>query len=78
MSNTDQTELDDASTGGGIGDIGRQPVDPSSENTGEGEPVIPPIEPTLPAEPAYADDAIGTDDGEDPDEDADSTQGQPS
>ena len=40
MSDTKKEMLDDARHGGGIGDIGRQPVDPSSENTGEGDPVI--------------------------------------
>ena len=40
MSNTENPELDQAKTGGGIGDIGRQPLDPSSENAGNADPVI--------------------------------------
>ncbi len=77
MSNTRRPELDDASTGGGIGDIGRQPLDPSSQNAGEGEPAVRPGQEgenetggaglTRDQDPAPS--------GEDPDEDADGTLG---
>ena len=83
MSDTNDSNLDDASTGGGIGDIPRQPLDPSSENLGNGDPVILPddddgIGSAEGEDLDHDDDLIGVDDGEDPDEDADSTQGQPS
>lgn len=73
MSDTRKPELDDASTGGGIGDIGRQPLDPSSEDAGEGVPAVQPEETeggaglTRDADPAPS--------GEDPDEAADDTLG---
>jgi len=65
--------LDEARNGGGIGDIGRQPVDPSSENRGDAEPAIE-------ADPDEDRPGIVERDvepsGEDPDDDADATLGQ--
>lgn len=40
MSNTKNTHLDEASHGGGIGDIPAQPVNPSSPNSGETDPIL--------------------------------------
>ena len=64
--------LDDARNGGGIGDIGRQPVDPSSENRGNAEPRIE-ADPDEDRPGIVERDVDPTD--EDPDEDADSTLG---
>ena len=83
MSKTIDNKLDDASHDGGVGDIPRQPVDQSSENPGNGEPLIlPEDEDGIGAieddDLESVDDVITVDDGEDPDDDADSTQGMPS
>jgi len=83
MSKTNEGKLDDASHGGGIGDISRQPVDQSSQNPGNGEPVIlPDDEDGVGAieddDLSSEDDVIPVEGGEDPDDDADSTQGMPS
>jgi hypothetical protein len=83
MSQTNNDNLDDASNGGGIGDIPRQPVDPSSQNPGNGEPLILPDDDD--GVGAVDDDGLDSghdvitvEDDEDPDDDADSTQGMPS
>ena len=83
MSQTDNDRLDDASNGGGTGDIPRQPVDPSSQNPGNGEPVILPddedgVGSIEDDDLDSGDDVITVEDEEDPDDDADSTQGMPS
>ncbi|ALN74399.1 hypothetical protein [Aureimonas sp. AU20] len=73
MSKTRTPPLDDASTGGGIGDIGRQPLDPSSENAGNAEPVLHP-EDDAPGAGLTRDEDVTPSD-EDPDADADETLG---
>ena len=78
MSNTENPELDQAKTGGGIGDIGRQPLDPSSENVGNADPVIGPNGDEDDAETAEGGlvvDGDPTPSGEDPDDEADETLG---
>jgi len=81
MSQTDKSGLDEAGTGGGIGDIPRQPSDPSSQNPGQGEPLILPEDGdgigAIEDEDLGNGDEVITVDDEDPDEDADSTQGMP-
>lgn len=75
---SDPKNLDDARHGGGIGDIGRQPIDQSSENVGNASPSI------------NSDDAVGriagtalardedaAESDDDLDGEADDTQGQP-
>lgn len=75
MSNTDRPELDDASTGGGIGDIGPQPVDPSSENPGQGVPDVTPDRSVDRGGAGMTRDQNPTPSGEDPDDEADDTLG---
>ena len=75
MSNNDRPKLDDASTGGGIGDIGPQPVDPSSENPGRGAPDLEPDENLDRGGAGMTRDQDPAPSGEDPDEDADDTLG---
>lgn len=73
MADPKQPPLDEAGTGGGIGDIGRQPVDPSSQNPGTSDPAIE-------ADPDEDRPGIVERDvepsGEDPDREADETLGQ--
>ena len=73
MSNTRTPQLDDASTGGGIGDIGRQPLDPSSERAGNADPVVSPDEDTGGAGLTRDEDITPSD--ADPDAEADETLG---
>ena len=78
MSNTENPELDQAKTGGGIGDIGRQPLDPSSENAGNADPVIERDGEADDAETSDGDLAVDDEpapSGEDPDDEADETLG---
>ncbi len=75
MSNADRPELDDASTGGGIGDIGPQPVDPSSENPGRGAPDVTPDRSVDRGGAGMTRDQDPTLSGEDPDDEADDTLG---
>lgn len=73
MADPRQPALDEARTGGGVGDIGRQPVDPSSENSGVSDPAIK-------ADPDEDRPGIVERDvepsGKDPDREADETLGQ--
>ena len=75
MSNTGRPDLDDASTGGGIGDIGPQPVDPSSQNPGQGAPDVDPDPSEDRGGAGLTPDRDPAPSGEDPDADADDTLG---
>jgi len=78
MSNNQNPDLDRAETGGGIGDIGRQPLDPSSENAGNADPVIErdgDEDGTETSDGGLAVDGDPAPSGEDPDDDADETLG---
>lgn len=74
MSDPKDTKLDNASHGGGIGDIDRQPVDPSSENAGNAEPDVQPQGEDGVSGGLSVDDDV-TPSGEDPDDTADDTLG---
>ncbi|WP_416357336.1 hypothetical protein ACLNGM_04260 [Aureimonas phyllosphaerae] len=68
----DGTGRDEAQHGGGIGDVGRQPIDQTSENPGNGTPQTGPGG-TGGTGLAVDEDATPSD--EDPDRDADETLG---
>lgn len=65
---------DTAGHGGGIGDIGRQPIDPSSENAGNATPDVQPQDEDGVVGGLSVDEDV-TPSGEDPDDTADDTLG---
>ncbi|WP_279478901.1 hypothetical protein [Aureimonas sp. SK2] len=68
----DKAAQDKADHGGGIGDIGRQPLDRTSENPGQGTPAA---QPGGTGGTGLATDADPAPSGENPDTDADETLG---
>lgn len=74
MADMKRTDADDkAGHGGGVGDIGRQPIDPSSQNPGNGVPAGDVVGGTGGTGLVVDEDA--TPSGEDPDTEADETLG---
>lgn len=73
MTDTQQDDTrDGAENGGGIGDVGRQPVDQTAENPGNG---MPQTRPAGAGGTGLVVDEDATPSGEDPDREADETLG---